>query len=169
MKTARIIITRDCPRKCPGCCNNQEQFRHIPKFGELEHVREYDQIILTGGEPMLNVRLLINLISKIRQLNPTAEIIVYTALYKNNLAELLTITYLVDGLTLTIHERSDVYPFMSFDNLLDLTRMPKRKLRLNVFKQASDGKLVFPRWQIKDNIEWIEDCPLPENETIFEL
>lgn len=169
MKTARIIVTRDCPRKCTGCCNNQPQFRHIPKFGKLEHVREYDQIILTGGEPMLNVKLLISLIAKIRELNPTVEIIVYTALYKDNLADLLTITYLVDGLTLTIHEKSDLHDFLLFDMLLDYSGMPKRKLRLNVFKDATQWNINVPRWKVKSNIEWIEDCPLPENETIFEL
>ena len=169
MKTARIIITYECPRSCKGCCNKQDQFKHIQSFGALEHVREFDQVILTGGEPLLDPKRLIELISLIKHLNPTVEIIVYSALYRDNLAALLTVLYLVDGLTLTIHETKDIIDFVRLDDILGVVNMPKKKLRLNIFKQALICKLVSPRWDIKDNIEWIDNCPLPENETLFKL
>lgn len=50
-KTARVIVTFGCNRKCPGCCNSQ-----LPEYRTIhsdEELMKYQEIVITGGEPML--------------------------------------------------------------------------------------------------------------------
>lgn len=50
-KTARVIVTLKCNRNCPGCCN-----MNLPEYREVhtdEELLDYEEIVITGGEPML--------------------------------------------------------------------------------------------------------------------
>lgn len=50
-KTARVIVTLKCNRNCPGCCNT-----NLPEYREVhtdEELLDYEEIVITGGEPML--------------------------------------------------------------------------------------------------------------------
>lgn len=175
MRTLRLIVTRKCNRSCEGCCNKQNAFveSNVPKYLYLEtDVTDYETIILTGGEPLLEFEKLKGVIDSIRRLNPDAKIIVYTAnvQMKDEIIELL---YLVDGITITIHEQKDVDDFNRLNFWLLRLKTYKldnnKTLRLNQFAGIEVYMQDPSLWKIKDNIEWIEDCPLPENETIAQL
>ena len=47
---ARVLVTKKCNRKCKGCCN--ETLGIIDKIS-FEDLFKYDEICITGGEPML--------------------------------------------------------------------------------------------------------------------
>lgn len=47
---ARVIVTMKCNRKCKGCCN--EHLGEINRV-DFEDLFKYDEICITGGEPML--------------------------------------------------------------------------------------------------------------------
>ena len=50
-KTARVIVTFQCNRRCPGCCNS-----NLPEYRKVhtdEELMGYQEIVITGGEPML--------------------------------------------------------------------------------------------------------------------
>ncbi len=171
METLRLIITRKCNRSCHGCCNNQEQF----KDENIETVTLctfllVDQVIITGGEPLLFATETIRLAEILKK--DGKQVIVYTAFGKNY-AAIEKLLEIVDGITLTLHDQSDVdhFRFLNF-HLLQYKRWLQdnnKSLRLNVFKGIDLNTVNLSLWKIKDNIEWVEDCPLPENEIIRKI
>jgi organic radical activating enzyme len=172
MKVLRLILTRKCNRSCERCCNKQDAFveNRVPNILELGYnFSDFDTIILTGGEPLLEFDSLKLTIALIRKVSPDSKIIVYTAnvQMKDEIIELL---YLVDGITVTVHEQEDVDDFNRLNFwMLRLKRYKidnNKTLRLNIFKGVKIYMQNSSLWKIKDNIEWIEDCPLPENEII---
>ena len=153
----RLLVTDKCPRHCDGCCNKDWDLANLPV---VESFAGYDEILLTGGEPMRDAFLLVCIIAEIRQQNPAAKIYLYTAEPSRELRKIL---HLIDGVTVTIHKQNDIYAFGLFYEHLPIM---DKSLRLNIFK----GVVVkgrYPEWVIKDNIEWIKDCPLPEGEVFM--
>jgi hypothetical protein len=72
-----------------------------------------------------------------------------------------------DGLTVTLHTQQDVAKFKAFDRYILPPVRRRKSLRLNIFKGV-DLKGYKPEgWVIKDGIEWIKNCPLPEGETLM--
>jgi len=172
MKKLRLLITTDCDKNCKGCCNKDwdiDRFPILPLHG-------WSEILITGGEPMLYPLRLDNLLSRIRKVNPDAKKILYTAkmldLNDNSGKEVLyhSIVNKLDGITLTLHNQKDADVFyMYHKNLMFiLAKLGKTdiSLRLNVFKGLKffKNKSVVDTWQIKENIEWIDNCPLPKDE-----
>lgn len=48
-KKLRLLVTAKCHNKCPMCCNNQFDIEKIPVVDRFD----YDEISITGGEPLL--------------------------------------------------------------------------------------------------------------------
>lgn len=165
---ARVLVTQTCNRSCEGCCNKQYDFSTIPKFNIVDAYR-YEEIILTGGEPMLYYYHLLDTIRSIRRevTDFWCKIILYTAEVRDT-GRALSVLMVVDGLTLTLHEQSDVEPFQDFQSRILDSYTETRSLRLNVFKGVNPG-YIEPFWEVKREIEWIENCPLPQGETLFML
>lgn len=44
-KKLRLLVTTQCPNKCPMCCNNSWDFSKLPVVDRWN----YEQIMLTGG------------------------------------------------------------------------------------------------------------------------
>jgi hypothetical protein len=164
MKTLRLLLFAACNRSCEGCCNKQWDLTALPV---CESYVPFEEIILTGGEPMLAPVLVHQTIDEIRRETP-ASIYLYTAKVDDWLAARGVLNH-VDGMTVTLHEQRDLEPWTRFNENIREYRGLKR-LRLNVF---SDVRLagVTPEdldgWELKTGIEWIENCPLPENEVFM--
>jgi len=122
----------------------------------------YDQILLTGGEPMLAPDLIERVISDIHK-QTECPIYLYTA-YVRDVPAVLRILHQLDGLTLTLHEQSDVEPWLELDKVVPWTT---KSLRLNVFEGVDLSAYDTWRWDVKDHIQWIPDCPLPEGEVFM--
>ena len=46
-KTARVIITSKCDRKCPGCCNSKLDYTSLAKvIGGITALKDYHPVIL---------------------------------------------------------------------------------------------------------------------------
>jgi len=154
-----------------GCCNKQDAFRedNIDLFNN--DFTPYNHVILTGGELLLHPYKTGQLANEIKKQNSDAKIILYTAQYDRRWIEML-LRY-VNGITITLHEQADVDDF----NRLNFWLLRRKRwiqdnnktLRLNVFKGIEVYMQDDSLWRIKDNIEWIEDCPLPVNEEIRKL
>lgn len=159
----RLLITEKCNRNCEGCCNKDWDLSVLPKETDYS---QYNTILLTGGEPMLSPFYVINIIKMIRKQNKTGAIILYTAKIDDWNAVLAVLHY-IDGLTVTLHEQKDVGAFVFLDSLLSNADLAGKSLRLNVFKGVTISKKYgcnLKNWKVKDNIEWIKNCPLPEGE-----
>lgn len=168
----RLLVTTDCPNKCPMCCNNQFDFSKLPVVDRWS----YDEVMITGGEPMLYERKLLNLVRSIRDISEIEcgnipKVYVYTSLCRSRVLNLIIPEFSssrVDGIVLTPHKPENIEEFL-FTNEILLTNPKLSKgvsLRLNLF---SDMKALLPEdvnlsaWQVKD-MEWKKDCPVPEGE-----
>lgn len=159
MKKLRLLITKNCNKDCSGCCNKQWDLSKLPVCTSYA---EYDEIMITGGEPMTEPLRVQRLIRAIRKENTFAKIILYTT----DLATVLfyCLDWMLDGLTVTIHDRYDARHFVESEREADFDE--SLSLRLSIFKGISIGPLKY-KWKIKEDIEWIDPCPLPENEVFM--
>lgn len=166
-KKLRLLLWEECNRNCIGCCNKDWDLENL----EIENdFTQYDEIYLTGGEPMLYPDKLVRVILDIKIINRDAKIYIYTT-KTNPLKDLMNVLFFVDGLTVTLHEQKDVLDFHLFNmhvkailEQLKIYDAKKKSLRLNVFKGIDLSGLDLDKWDLKDNIEWIKDCPLPKDE-----
>jgi len=152
----RLLVTENCNRACEGCCNKQWDLGALPVCLDFA---PYDTIMLTGGEPMLDTLKIRQVIARIRRQNADAQIYVYTAMPRN----LTALDDQIDGVTLTLHEQADVAEFWNIRKKLT------GSLRLNVFDGVSLMGVNTDGWDVREGIEWIENCPLPEDEVFMRL
>ena len=158
----RLLLFEDCDRKCRGCCNKQFDLKNLPI---CEDYSGYDLIMLTGGEPMLKPDVVLSAVANIR-LETDAPIYLYTA-KTTPIYDLRRVLSKIEGLTVTLHKQED----QSFWNMFDLLGIDYgnrlKSFRLNVFKGVSMRGIESDRWEIKKNIKWMKNCPLPEGEVFM--
>lgn len=164
MKKLRLLVTERCSRNCHNCCNKNWDLSKLPVE---EDFSQYDMIMLTGGEPMLDVKILIDVIVHIKY-ETDAPIYVYTAMVNDTKSALRVLDW-ADGMTVTLHDQTDVEPFLIFHYAINAEGMKDKSLRLNIFRGVNINIESLTLWQIKNNIEWIEDCPLPKDEVFKRL
>lgn len=160
-KKLRLLLTKKCNRNCEGCCNKNWDLDLLESESDY---KPYSLIMLTGGEPMLDVFKIFNIIDEIRE-QTTSPIILYTA-KSDNERELLSVLHFLDGMTLTLHEQSDVENFVKLNEIIlrNPISFKTDNLRLNVFSNVDISSIETHQWKVKENIEWIKDCPLPIDE-----
>ncbi len=101
-KKLRLLLFKDCNRKCEGCCNKEWDLDAIPTCDSYEG---YDEIFLTGGEPMLNPKIILETIRNIRKVNKDVKIFLYTAWLENIQVSLYLLSQ-IDGITVTLHNET---------------------------------------------------------------
>lgn len=168
-KKLRLLVTTKCPNRCPMCCNNSWDFDKLPVVERWD----YDEIMITGGEPLLHYIEVIHLVQNIKEIckimgYKIPKFYVYTALFES-WAINKTID-VVDGIVLTPHSKKDVELFVIFNSILlyqeSYSFYKTKSLRLNLFpniKKLLPKDIDLSMWKVKD-IEWIKDCPVPEGE-----
>jgi len=166
MKKLRLLVTDKCNRACPGCCNKEWDLSALPKCTSYEG---YDEVILTGGEPMLVPGRLMSIIMDIKIENPDALIYMYSAKMDDPVAMRDILKY-IDGVCLTVHEYKDGCHFVDLDWCLRTNsafKIKDKSLRLNIFKESGFQLRYMNDWQIKYDLEWIKNCPLPKDEVFM--
>jgi organic radical activating enzyme len=169
----RLFLWEECDRDCTGCCNKDYDIESIPLY--KGNYKEFDEILLTGGEPMLYPARLSNIIDYIKS-KTDAKIILYTA--KFELPDIVYIINVLDGITVTFHSQKDVDNFEKafikavgyfgddFENLIK-----DRSFRINSFVDIDISKLEklysYKYFKIKKDINWIKNCPLPKGEVLY--
>jgi hypothetical protein len=164
MKKLRLILTDICNRDCDGCSNKWFDISELPVCTSF---RGYDEIIFTGGEPMLFPEVTWAAAARARgQAAGLVPIYVYTALPRAISAIERTL-YITDGICLTIHEQGDVADFNTLQRRLGRYEWVREKsMRLNVFRGVT-GYSPLPWWKVKEDIVWIRDCSMPEGEVLM--
>lgn len=166
MKTLRLLVTKECDRACKGCCNKDWDLDSLPV---VEHYN-YLEVVITGGEPLkgdaLTKVIYLSHYLNIVDRHPGRKIYVYTSFSFG--------VYLwwefFDGFTLTLHEQKDVENFIEDNKLILESKQTNKSLRLNIFKGVElPENTDLSLWVVKNNIEWIKDYPLPENEVFMRL
>ena len=100
---ARVLITKICNRNCVGCCNTYSHIMNSARY--IENLTDLPQnlgeIMITGGEPMLFPQKTQKIAKKLRSRYPSSKIYLYSALYQDNLENIVPI---LNGVHYTIHE-----------------------------------------------------------------
>lgn len=183
MKTARIIVTRDCPRKCSYCCSNSENLTKnhagrvsIEAMLNFSADTNYDAFVITGGEPMLYHHRVVDLVGRLRNYNPAAKFYLHTAWWIEGGGGLVALAF--DGVNYTLHAHSTVDDEKRFQWATDcLSGSPCNTNRLIIhpasgvldeFWLGDVNRTVWPRIEIMNPMP-SEDCPIPENEDLYIL
>lgn len=191
MKKLRLLFTEKCNRNCEECCNKGYDLEKLPKVTHFN----YDEILITGGEPLLFLDELKGFIKAVRIIS-SAKIIIYTSLVNSWTApfsnsgyfwktndSIFKIIKFVDGITLTLHSQQDSKNFADLLYIIEISSKSNNKndaynifktksLRLNVFKGIElpeNFPMALGLWKIKDNIEWVKNCPLPNDEEFLKI
>ena len=101
-KAARVIVTYDCPRHCENCCN--EHIGNVPEV-KFENLLKYEELVITGGEPMLLAPRVVEMIHRLRANGYTGKIWLYTSCIKTARWADREVLKEVDGITYTLHHR----------------------------------------------------------------
>lgn len=182
----RLLVTDKCNLKCPKCCNNSYNLDEIPKF-DWEDI-DYEEILITGGEPLLYEDNHNSLLGDILiPLKIAYDCPIY--MYTNSSNPLVTChligTKYLDGLTVTLHNGMDIPNLLLIDFYIHTMVEPWyqsdkdiKSLRLNLFKKDAFGPNIYDwaklvaslkcDWKVK-YIEWEDNCPVPDNEVFKRL
>ena len=167
MNICRLILTEKCNRECPGCVNKQHNFNNYESW-DWKRAVSWDQILITGGEPMLFPHEVIAFVKKLRGVygySRHTNIYMYTASCVDQ-KMFLEILEWIHGYCLTLHTQDDVGAFERINSHLNLVGPYDKSMRLNVFRGVTLPNKPYPLWNIKKDIVWLKDCPLPPDETI---
>lgn len=167
-KKLRLLVTANCYNKCPLCCNKQFDMNQIPVVDRWD----YDEIMITGGDPMLYPERLENLLESLywitAEMGRDTKVYLYTSRIEWYRLERYIKKKFIDGIVLAPHSTDDLKFFrkVNFDIL--------QKIRYGYEYDCSFILKVFPEtkdalpenlkiWKVKES-QWIENCPLPEGE-----
>jgi hypothetical protein len=170
MKIARVITTFDCGRNCSYCCNKyQTLISQGREIDDIVDVMQYDQIILTGGEPMLYPERIIDICKRLREWDYKGPIWLYSAKYVPMMWEVMQH---VDGLHFTMHTDSaaDMDGFNLVQTLASTYR--DKSFRLYISPSIVRAMTIYPfLWKRVEVKPWIPEgkCPLPLGEELFIL
>lgn len=172
-KKLRLLVTDKCPNKCPMCCNNSWDFDKLP----VVETFDYDEIMITGGEPLLYIGKVVNICKAIKTLDTYREkdtkIYLYTSVC--NYEMLSYILQFIDGVVVTPHTKEAVKDLERMVFLFNkdaertynyLYDIKTKSLRLNLFSDMKDilsKEIDLSLWNVK-GMKWIKDCPVPEGE-----
>ena len=159
-RKARVMLTQTCPRDCDECCNKYSTtIESLETLKDRAALLNFDEIMLTGGEPMLYPGYVLEVATWLK--NNGKKVYLYTTMWAYWLGEELL--DVLDGVHYTCH-----HPFSGDDphNLHDFfedIRGRDGSYRLTLDPAIDKPVSLEPASlsQIKV-LEWIKDCPLPE-------
>ena len=177
MKKARVMVTQVCNRKCSYCCNT-ETMMELAQAKTLDSIRGFDEVMITGGEPLLRPEDTEAILDVLIKNNPDAKFYLYTAWCPSgHIAVLKSLLNKLDGIQYTLHTDSsdlDLERFGRIQNLIGTRRWggypSPFSARLYIVPGMWQSFELRPDyWDRIEKKPWVEDCPLPEGETLFTL
>ena len=173
-RMARLMITLNCPRSCKGCCNDYPRIMgQARRISSLEELRDFPVVMITGGEPMINVDRTTDIIGQVRLVNPEAKIFLYTALYKPEIEQLLP---KVDGIQFSLHEGATPADVDDFQRFQEIIRRGSGSYRLYVDPRVEYPIYIEPKlwrrveikpWLTEDELLRQQPNGLPKNEELL--
>ena len=185
---ARVIVTNECALKCPGCCNEIASLTATPIMSILDLLEREPkgwptELIITGGEPLLNERTrgrVLRMLASAQRVPSITDIWLYTAWWNENIIYMLP--YL-SGITFTLHhEPHNLSSLWGVQRSLTgyLRRFGQRHQLNNRLRVDSrvPAKVVDSVWSAVQDVftemklfDWIDtgERPLPPDEELFIL
>ena len=183
MKQARLLITYKCPRTCPGCCNTYSKIMAGAKpLYDINQLKDYDVIMLTGGEPMLFPDRVIKIANILSKVAPKAKIFMYSAWHDSD-SDLSRVLSHIDGVHFTLHSQSDdkdIEAFHKFQNVAShytgksFRLYVDKALPLELQKKIKIKRSVWTRveikpWASEDELLATQPAGIPAGEEMFVL
>jgi len=166
--TARLILFLDCDRGCPDCCNEFPEHKDAAQsIASLDELERYEEIVVTGGEPMLKPNETLGFLRELRERFPKKKIYMYTARYVPELEEALD--YL-DGLHFTVHEKPTRRELVGLSVVQSMLWERKGSFRLYVDNRVGDYLLLIPSVWTRIEMKPLlgpGECPVPEHEDLL--
>lgn len=171
---ARVIVTLDCNRNCENCCNKEEVFEQHEVLNNIDDLLTYDEILITGGEPMLIPMKVRNFIQLLREKKGyKGKIYLYTALYDKYLDGFYRdILDMINGLHFTVHFEAKDKEIIQL-KILSESSLPleDKSCRLAIDSRVYDkydfSNINFSAWKVVRKLKWLLNCPLPTDEKLF--
>lgn len=185
-KRCRLLLTAKCPNNCPLCCNKQfDLMKEVPVIDRWD----YNEFILTGGEPLQFSNLVIKAIQDISSITNfmglSPKFYLYTSICKPSIWNEV-LPYL-DGVTYTVHTLDNAKELIQLIHVLNnvengyesvfphINYVTFKSLWLNLFPEAIsfiEAELAKSPYKWDDvsryfkirQMEWKENCPIPEGE-----
>jgi len=171
--TARVIVTYNCNRNCPGCCN--EHGNAVYKTDVINELLMYKELIITGGEPVLISEKVMDFISRLRELGYIGKIFLYTAAFDGYNLYHHAVLKQVDGITFTIHAEAtdrDIISLkaLSKQSILDKSNYSSRLIIDNrVYDHYDFSNIDLKKWDVIRKLQWKDECKPAENEILTEF
>jgi len=175
MRKARVIVTHSCNRSCDGCCNKDIDMNKVKKVDNLNDLIDYDEVMITGGEPLLLDQRVKSMASVLRyysnQRGRIVNIYLYTAYCPDWPSPIIK---MFDGIHYTIHypcNDEDVRMLKKMTEALEDVKKERFSTRLAIDKRCFEdydfSNIDFSSWDVIRRMEWKKDCPLPEGEELL--
>ena len=168
---ARVIVTMDCPRNCENCCNKEEVFNNHRVITDIKELLKYDEVMITGGEPMLIPEKVLEFIHQLRTVHGyQSNIYLYSALY--NSTYMYDVLSNINGIHYTLHYEAtdkDVFAVKIMSEIIK--NYPNVLSRLAIDSRLYDrydfSNIDFTGWDVVRKLKWLVNCPLPKNEELL--
>lgn len=170
-KVARVIVTYDCNRNCENCCNE-----HIENVTEVhfEDLLKYEEIVITGGEPMIIGPRVVEMIHRLRENGYRGMIWLYTAELNVKRWADKTVIREISGINYTFHYKytqRDLTLLKRLTEYLNKTDTSEMHNRLIIDSRLKNeinwNDIGIDAW---DCVRWLEwktgECPVPDNEEL---
>ena len=127
------------------------------RLTSVKQLQGYENLVISGGEPMLFPDRVINLAKVLHKAAPQAKIFLYTAFNRNN-KDIERVLPHIDGINYTVHTDSeqDAAQFQGFQALA--SRWKDKAFRLYVEKPIADKLVIIPGvWERIKTAPWMTE------------
>ena len=161
-KKLRLLITPDCNRNCPQCCNLEFDLDALPVIEQATDFDQYNEIAFTGGEPLLYPDKVFETYMYIREYGDfKGKLYIYTAM-PGSVAFRQVVRWF-DNVTVTIHDKEALADLFEVHWWSVALMVNKCGIKLAPGVHRYEKPLVRLGYHV-ETFTWIEDCPLPEGE-----
>ena len=135
------------------------------EIDSLDSLREYKEVLITGGEPMLYPNAVLKMAGI---LSEHSDVYLYTAKYDD---KLIAITEHLKGVTFTLHKGATLGDMLGFWCAQEAFRAfhgDGKTFRLALDHEITYKMLIYPYvWSMIKIKDWKARCVVPENEDLY--
>lgn len=181
--TARVIVTYECNRHCPGCCNGHGNA--VRKIRDIRELLGYKEIVITCGEPMLLHNKLLMFIIELRDLMYTGNIYIYTATWEGFPSDKSVLEW-SNGITYTLHAEATDNDVISCKELsAEIENISDKNARRNsldrkiyswrliidnrLYDRYDFSNIDLTPWDVIRKLQWKDYCEPAPNEELVEF
>lgn len=181
-RVARVVVTWDCNRKCKGCCNTYQRITcHTQPLFKIEDLESFDEICITGGEPLIDIERTVNIIRTIKWVYPDKKVYLYCSWFNSYYPSVMTfVLAITDGIQYSLHHPltdADRCNLKIIQDMMAGKGYKNKSFRLNIDSRINVPIILTPNvWTRVKVMPWLTEDELlaqcgnngiPEGEQLF--